>query len=210
MKAQEYRMELGLTSGMASYMGEANTDRPLLNPGFSGGVLGRYHLSGTTSIKGNVQYAHLSGSTSGNAGAFLNGQALQFDRKMVDATLALEWGFYPYGVPEYLPGSSRISPYLSVGLGTTCYRSDRLRLVPNIPMGLGVKMKVQPRLNLGCEWIFRMTLADDLDYSSASSGFQLNNQWAGSSGWNKNKDWYSVLMLYLTLDLYGTGSRCYR
>jgi len=210
MKGQAYRMELGLLGGGSSYMGDANSTKPLMNERATLGVLGRYNLNGTMALKANLLAGGLSGTTIGDASGYLNGEELRFNRRFVDAGIQFELGFYQYGVPNYRPGASSVCPYISAGLGLTGYQSDKTRLCANIPFGVGVKAKVMPRLNVGCEWSFRMTLADDLDYSTGTTAFQLNNAWAGTGAWNKNKDWYSVLMVYVTLDLYGTGSDCYK
>jgi hypothetical protein len=210
MKGQAYRMELGLLGGNSFYMGDANAYKPLLNGEPAIGFIGRYNINGSMSLKANVLSAGVYGTTKADAGGYYNGEELQFNRRLVDANLQYELGFYHYGVPGYKPGSSSICPYLSAGIGLTGYRSDKVRVCPTIPFGLGVKAKLMSRLNVGCEWSFRMTLADDLDYSDKTTTFQLDNDWAGSGSWNKNKDWYSVLMLYVTLDLYGTGSDCYK
>lgn len=210
VKGQAYRMELGLLGGGSSYMGDANSAKPLLNEELAVGLIGRYNINGSMALKANLLTGGISGSTIGDANGYLNGEAFQFNRRFVDAGIQFELGFYQYGVPGYRPGSSSVCPYFSAGLGLTGYQSDRTRLCANIPFGVGVKVKVMPRLNVGCEWSFRKTLADDLDYSDQTTAFQLNNNWAGAGTWNKNKDWYSVLMLYVTLDLYGTGSDCYK
>lgn len=210
MMGQAYRFELGLLGGGSSYMGDANATKPLMNEAMSIGLIGRYNLNGSMALKANLLSGGISGSTVGDANGYYNGEVMQFSRRFVDAGVQFELGFYQYGVPGFKPGSSSICPYVSAGLGLTGYQSDKTRLCANIPFGVGVKVKVMPRLNVGCEWSFRQTLADDLDYSGQTTAFQLNNDWAGTGSWNKNKDWYSVLMLYVTLDLYGTGSDCYK
>jgi len=210
VKGQAYRMELGLAGGSSFYMGDANSNQLFINTQPSCGLIGRYNLNGRFALKGNLQMVGISGTTLGHAGVYRNGAEISFDRNLVDAAVQMEMGFYEYGVPSYMPGSSSVSPYVSVGFGLTGYKSDKTHICLNLPIGLGVKAKVLPRLNLGMEWSFRKAYADDLDYSAASSGFQLNESWAGSGSWNKNKDWYSILQVYITYDLYGTGSSCYK
>ncbi len=210
MKGQAYRMELGLLSGGSAYMGEANTDKPLMNEQLAVGLMGRYNINGSMSLKANLLSGGISGSTFGDASGYYNGEELRFNRRFVDAGVQFELGFYQFGVPGYRPGSSSVCPYFSAGLGLTGYQSDKTRICANIPFGVGVKAKIMSRLNVGCEWSFRKTLADDLDYAHPTTAFQLNNDWAGTGTWNKNKDWYSVLMVYVTVDLYGTGSDCYK
>ncbi|HET9570551.1 MAG TPA: DUF6089 family protein [Bacteroidales bacterium] len=210
VKGQAYRMELGLLGGVSSYMGDANSSKPIMNERPAFGLLGRYNLSGNLALKANILSGGVAGSTVGDASAYFNGEEIHFNRRLVDAGVQFELGFYQYGVAGYKAGASKVCPYISAGIGLTGYESDKTKLCANIPFGVGVKAKVLPRLNVGCEWSFRKTLADDLDYAIGTSGFLLNNLWAGAGTWNKNKDWYSVLHIYVTFDLYGTGSDCYK
>ncbi|MCE5175617.1 MAG: DUF6089 family protein [Bacteroidales bacterium] len=210
VKGQTYRMEFGLLGGSSFYMGDANNEELFYDAHSSYGLLARYNLNGRFALKANTILAGISGTTQGNASAFMNGADVSFSRRIVDAGVQLEMNFYDYGVPDFQPGSSKISPYILLGFGITGYESEKKDVCANIPLGLGIKMKILPRVNLGCEWTFRKTFADDLDYSASSTGFQLQNSWSGVGSWNKNKDWYSILMIYVSYDLYGIGSKCFK
>lgn len=210
IQGQEYRYEVGFSGGLSSYMGEANTDKPLENPNGAFGLTSRLNLSGNTALRGNVFVAGLSGSTIGNDTHFMNGSGIEFKRSLVDANIQFELGFLQYGVPDYQPGFQKWSPYVALGLGLTGYSADKNRISLNIPFGIGVKYKVLPMMNVGAEWMFRKTMTDKLDYSTVSSNFQLDNAWTGNSNWNKNMDWYSILVIYVTFDLWGTSPNCYK
>jgi hypothetical protein len=210
MQGQKYRMELGLMGGSSFYMGDANNDQLFVNMHPSFGVMARYHLNDRFSIKANAISAGISGTTEENPEAYMNGEDIHFDRQLLDAGIQLEMNFYNFGAPDYKPGSSRISPYILLGLGMTGYKSDKGRVCANIPFGLGLKVKGTPRFNFGCEWAFRKTFTDDLDYVDKTAGFQLQDSWSGNGSRNKNKDWYSVLMFYVSYDIGGTGSKCFR
>ena len=71
---------------------------------------------------------------------------------------------------------------------------------PNIPMGVGVKYKLKPRLNVGCEFSMRKTLGDGLEGKE-----MLKDPYGITSSALKNKDWYSFLLLSVTWDF---GERC--
>ena len=60
-------------------------------------------------------------------------------------------------------------------------------------MGLGVKYKVAPGLNLGLDYLVHFSLSDKLDGLSAPLGIK--------SELFRNKDVYSALTLTLTYDL---------
>lgn len=210
VNGQSYRAEIGVLGGSSFYMGDANSDALFLGEHASYGLLARYNLNGRFALKTNTLLAKISGTTQGESSAFMNGADIGFERRVFDASVQLEAYFYNYGTPDYQPGSSRVSPYILLGLGFTGYEADRRKICANIPFGLGVKAKILPRVNLGCEWTFRKTFADDLDYAVSATGFQLQDSWAGAGSWNKNKDWYSILMIYVSYDLYGIGSKCFK
>ena len=210
LKGQNYRMELGLLGGSSFYMGDANNDKLFENRHPSYGILARYNLNDRFSLKANALVAGISGTTNGLSATYMNGSDISFNHKVFDAGVQLELNFYNYGAPDYKPGASRVSPYILVGLGFTGYKAEKRKIGANFPLGLGVKAKVAPRMNIGCEWTFRKTTADDLDYVSNPTNFQLQDSWSGSGSWNKNKDWYSILMLYVSYDISGIGSKCFK
>jgi len=191
-------------------MGETNNSKLFENSHPAFGLLARYNLDDRFALKANAMMARISGSSFGVANAYRNGMELNFDHQIFDAGLQLEVNFYNYGAADYKPGSSKVSPYILFGLGFTGYKAERNKISANFPFGLGVKMKVAPRINLGCEWTFRKTVVDDLDYAKNNTVFQLKDSWSDSGSWNKNKDWYSILMLYVSYDLYGIGSKCFK
>jgi len=209
-KGQAYRMELGLQTGKSFYMGDANQSRLFWNNKPAMGILYRYNLNGRFSIKANASVFGISGTTVGNATEYPGGAEVSFDRNILDAGVQFEFNFYEYGMPSFVSGSSPVSPYVFLGVGMTAYKAEKNKFCANIPFGLGVRIKALPRLNVGCEWSFRNTFTDDLDYADYGGSFRLSDPWLAKSASNKNKDWYSALMLSVSYDLYGIGSNCYR
>ena len=56
----------------------------------------------------------------------------------------------------------------------------------NIPIGVGVKYKATPRINIGCEFTMRFSLSDQLDVTQRE-GLQLEDPYQiKGKGW-KNK-----------------------
>lgn len=199
--SQEYRMELGMFGGSSFYMGDANQNALFKNDKPAFGILYRYNLNGRFSLKANLGMAGISGKDTDNNN-YPDGVIAQFDSKILDAAVSLEFNFFEYGMPSYISGSSFISPYLTIGGGVTGYENDKRRLSANIPFGFGVKTKVLDRLNIGLEWSFRKTYTDELD--------SLGDPWLVESNFNKNKDWYSMLVLSVTYDISSIGSKCYK
>ncbi len=72
----------------------------------------------------------------------------------------------------------------------------------NVPIGAGLKYKIAPRLNLGLDWLFHLTLSDKLEGLEAPLGIK-------SSGF-RNKDHYGMTLLTLTYDISPRCPTCNR
>jgi len=208
--AQAYSMELGIAPGGSFYMGDANQTALFKDTRPSMNLFYRYNLNGRFSLKGLVGMSGIAGSTRGQEFNFPSGVELSFDRKVFDASVQMEWSFYEYGMPAYIIGTSSFTPYVCAGIGLLGMETSTVKSSLFIPFGLGLKFKVADRYNVGCEWTFRKTYTDQLDYVNNSAGFQLSDPWLVESSRNKNKDWYSVVTVNLSVDLAGTGSNCYK
>lgn len=209
-QAQAYRMEVGVAPGGSFYMGDANHEALFKETRPSMNLLYRYNLNGRFSLKGLIGSSGIAGSTKGQVFNFPSGVELNFDRKVIDASVQLEWNFYEYGMPSYILGSTQLTPYVCAGIGMLGFKADALKTSAFIPVGLGLKWKVAQRYNIGCEWTIRKTTTDELDYVVNGAGFQLTDPWLVASSRNKNKDWYSAFTVNLSVDLAGTGSKCYK
>lgn len=211
-----YRMELGGGLGGSFYLGDANS-KPFANLGPMGSVLARYIFNPRMGLKGNLAFGHISGKTgndffpvdagSGTAEGGRPGMAT-FNRNLIDFGVQFEFNFWGYGIGRGFEGYSRITPYMLFGAGVT------LALAPvktdagfNIPLGVGVKFKLKPRLNIGLEWSMRFTTTDRLDVSN-SSGVILEDPYGVKSAMFKNKDCYSFTMLFLTYDMFPKCMNC--
>ncbi len=210
LSAQGYRMDLGAMGGVASYMGDANY-RFLGNSEPSLSFVGRYHLNQRFSLKGDFGWKSLSGNTIGRSELFPQGKELSFHNQVMDGNVQMEFNFYEYGAPEYRPGSSRISPYVTAGIGLLAFENDKQwKSTACVPVGIGIKYKTPFRVNLGVELSYRISFSDRLDNEAGSDGFQLDTPWMGESAWNKNKDHFAELKCFITYDLWYIGSNCYK
>jgi opacity protein-like surface antigen len=107
-----------------------------------------------------------------------------------------ELNFWGYGLGPGYKKLSRITPYAILGIGATVgVTNDATAFGLNLPVGVGVKYKVKPRLNLIFEWTHRFTTIDKLD------GARLNDPYYIESSGMKNRDTYSFFMFTLTYDI---------
>lgn len=89
-----------------------------------------------------------------------------------------------------------------LGLGATISSvAGATHFTMNLPMGIGVKCKVKPRLNLGFEFTMRKALGDQLDGLSDLNGIK--------HGFAKNTDWYSVALFTVTYEFSKRCTKCH-
>ncbi len=189
----EYRMEIGGGVGLMAYEGDFNGSI-LHNMQPSASLMLRRVINPYMDLRLAASYGKLKGSSKNVKTYLPQYQDTQYDfsTTLVDLSATYEYNFWPYGTGNDYRGAQRITPFIFAGIGTT-YASTPTGNVftANLPLGLGVKYKVAPRLNLGIEWAMHFSLNDKLDGIADPYGIQ-------STGMFKNTDCFSALQLTLT------------
>lgn len=203
----EYKYELGGMAGVSCYYGDANLSSVFKDPGFMGGVMGRYNINQRMAVKGNFAVARISGNSEGGDYKLPGGDA-EFSRTLFDLSAQFEYNFFAYGTGGSYKGSRRFTPYIFGGLGVLFAPkpADNVFTV-HVPIGVGVKYKLMPRLNVGCELSFRMSMSDKLDVTQTEPPL-LDDPYGIDSGFFKNRDSYSFLSIFVTYDLSPKYRRC--
>lgn len=219
-KAQDedvYRMEMGGALGLDFYLGDANKT-PFRHSSAMGGFVVRRMFNPRMALKGNLTVGHLTGNSKGyyipsDAGSQTPEGGLpvyaKFKRNVFDLGAQFEFNFWGFRIGETYNGNSRITPYALLGAGLTLATGSGggTKLALNCPVGVGVKYKLKPRVNVGAEWTFRFTTTDALDVSKETA--QLNQPYAIESSGFKNKDCYSYLMLFITYEMWPKCKTCH-
>ena len=189
----EYRMEIGGGVGLMAYEGDFNGSI-LHNMQPSASLMLRRIINPYMDLRLAASYGKLKGSSKDVKTYLPQYQDTQYDfsTTLVDLSATYEYNFWPYGTGNDYRGAQRLTPFVFAGIGTT-YASTPTGNVftANLPLGLGVKYKVAPRLNLGIEWAIHFSLNDKLDGIADPYGIQ-------STGMFKNTDCFSALQLTLT------------
>lgn len=200
----EYLMEIGGGVGMVSYQGDFNGKitsgmqpagaivwRRLLNPYMGFRVMGMMgKLKGDAT---RVETYYPDETT----------RAYSFDRSLTDVSVTYEYNFWPYGTGRDYRGAKRFTPFVFGGLGATFVTGGGNNVfTANVPLGLGVKYKIGPRLNLGLEWAVHFSLSDKLD--GVKDPYNIE-----SSGLFKNTDCYSAFQLTLTYSFMAKCRTCH-
>ncbi len=216
LKAQD-RIEVGGRIGLAYYMGDLNPQQQFNNPGYQIGGIIRYTLNDRFAIKGTASLAKLNFSYPQNGILFPEGEVTYYeDRRLGDITGELEINFLSYDHPFIK--KTRFTPYLSFGLGTTMYKrfytetennSEEMVFILSLPIGIGLKYKVNDWIRVGAEWTFRKTFVDDLDYASHYTLIRPDDPYGfGNTGSINNKDIYSYAGVMLTFSMFKRKTEC--
>lgn len=200
--AQEetYKFDAGVSLGMSGYLGDANESNLLKHPGFAAALTFRYLANTRWAIRGLLTTASLSGNTADFGYVLPGGKHYDFSSRIYDLGVRVEFNFFAYGIGETYKRLKRWSPYLALGVGGSMASSDgETSFAASIPMAVGVKFKLKPRINLGAEFAMTKVLGDHADSKELSDLYQIK------SSAIKNTDWFSTFMLSVT---YEFGKRC--
>ena len=188
-KAQDrFYGEIGVTGGCGFVLGHTNNflfqySQPL------GGMYAKYKANGRWEARLQVDGGTLGYAENKKTG-YLGLQALG------------EFNFFNYGVKKWEDGYSWFSPSLVAGLGIIAYDiSGKPKFTATLPMGLGLKFKLNNRVNVGAYWMVSKVFSDKLDGASNPNGEY-------GKFWN-NQDWYSTAQIYLSFNFYKICAPCH-
>lgn len=199
-----YRMEVGGGVGLVAYEGDFNGSivsgmQPV------GSVMLRRIINPYMGLRLAVSYGKLKESAEPDGTYYpdLTTQHYAFSRSLADVGITYEYNFWPYGTGRDYRGARRLTPFIFGGIGATYCSGDGDNVfTANIPLGLGVKYKAAPRLNIGLEWAMHFSLSDKLD--GVADPYTVK-----SSGLFKNTDCYSALQLTLTYSFMAKCRTCH-
>ena len=200
-QAQEesFRFDMGAGVGMAGYLGDLNETNPFKHLGFSGDLAFRYRPDTRWAFRTVLAMSGLSGNSADLASALPNDATYSFKSTLVELSERAEFNFFSFGIGETYKHLRRWTPYLAIGAGiaiASCQGSSHAAFT--IPMAVGVKYKVGPRLTAGAEFSMTKAFNDHIDGDIADL-YQVK------SSFLKNTDWYSRIAVSLS---YEFGLRC--
>jgi len=206
--AQEYKYEIGGMAGMSMYMGDANQTSLFQGWNPAAGLIFRNNLNFRWAVKADLLMGKITGDTKNVENVFLNQAQTSFSRNFFELGGQMEFNFLPYSDKFSYLNTSKISPYLFLGLGLTLAPGENDTFFGlNFPMGVGVKYKIRNKLNLGVEYAFHKLFNDGFDAPN-SDGFNLNNPYQVEKGLFKNNDWYNTLLFSITWEFGLRDGRC--
>jgi len=206
--AQEYKYEIGGNVGLSTYMGDANQYAFLqdFNPAF--GAVFRRNFNFRWALKTDLLMGRIAGNTKSSENVFPNNGEAAFTRNFFKLGGQMEFNFLPYSDKFAYLNTSKIAPYLLMGLGITAAPGKSAFFAGlHFPLGFGVKYKIKNRINLGLEYSTHKLFGDSFD-APVKEGFNLDNPYKIQSGIFKNKDWYNTLLFSVTWDFGPNDRKC--
>ena len=202
----EYRMEIGGGAGLMTYLGDFNGSL-LSNMQPTFGIVAKYKLNPRMAWTANLGYGKLKGDSGNDKSWFspeLAATPVTFSTTVIDFNVRFEYNFWPFGTGREYLGAKPLTPFITLGAGLVFAKPDTGEQATGLqmPIGLGAKYKLKPRLNLAAEWLVHFTGTDKLDGVQDPYGIK-------SSGLFKNTDCFSMLRLTLTYDFWARCKTCH-
>lgn len=191
---------------MSGYIGEANRSSLMKHPGFVGELSFRYLPDVRWAFRGTLSLLTLSGSTADMDDVLpsTGPESYDFKSTVYDLGGRVEFNFFSYGIGETYKRLRRWSPYLTLGVGVSLSSSGgETSVAPSLPMGLGVKFKVSPRVNLAAEFTMTKVFGDKVDGSALSDPYGIK------SSFIKNTDWVSMISIGISYEFSRRCSTCH-
>ena len=199
----------GVSFGGAYYQGEINWDKPFYQTHLSYGAHLRYILNNRYSLKGGFSLGWLSASDKDSKNSFQQIRRASFVTPFAEISGQIEFNFrkYVYGDKKYY-----YTPYLYLGSGLLIASWSHPPYDFIIPFGLGYKISLSKKFEIGFEFGYRKVFSDGVDNITGvkdvperPNTFYLYRQY----GFYNNKDWYSLFGIHLLMRIYAKGLRCY-
>jgi len=204
----QYRMEIGAGAGVIGYVGDLNSSLTKNMQPFGAAVV-KYKLNPRMAWGMQIGYGQLKGDESiyvaqpdATGTVVTTLQPLSFKAPLIDWHVRFEYNFWPFGTGKEYYGARPFTPFIALGFGLSFAKPDTQNAGAQVPIGLGVKMKLADRLNLTAEWMMHFTGSDKLDGMADPYGIK-------SSGLFKNTDGYSRLQLSLTYEFWERCKVCH-
>lgn len=178
------KWEAGVLLGYSNYLGDLVEPTITFDQSsFAGGVLLRYHVDQNFGLRSNFVLGKVKGADANYESLAARGASFESD--LIELSLVGEYEFFGQNRWDNEGRFKKIfSPYVFAGAGLAFTsstidldtanrpsptKSDDLNADFNetiqfaLPVGIGVKMDVSRRLNVGLEWGWRLIFSDYLD-----------------------------------------------
>jgi hypothetical protein len=182
-----YTTEAGFYGGGSYFTGDANK-AVMTGMQQDLGLTFRYVFNQRIALHADYHQTKVAGSFASHfPGLYPETMQIDYPLSFVDVTMA--FNFFDYGYLEHVMYSSNITPYLFTGIGGVLYpQATNERWGFTLPFGMGMKVRLSPRIHLNVQWTHRLFAGsdriegrDEMDNPLQLNGRNwLNNDNAGS------------------------------
>jgi len=200
--------EVGVFVGGSNYVGDVGSTTYISPNKLAFGILYKWNKSPRHSYRFSYTQSKITANDHESKEVSRNQRGYSFENSIKEVSLGLEFNFFDFNLHD---SQRKYTPYVYSGI--TYFRYDELYVTSGkilkdsktgsfaIPMTVGVKSNISPRLVLALEVGARYTLTDNLD------GSNPKNESLIQFGNINNNDWYVFSGLTLT---YTFGNKpCY-
>ncbi|PKH50497.1 hypothetical protein CXF68_07225 [Tenacibaculum sp. Bg11-29] len=187
---QSQTHEIGIFAGGTNYIGDVGRTNYIYPNKLGGGIVYKYNLNPRIALRGTYTYIPVSGNDENSENLFRQDRGYQFTNNIHEFAAGLEFNFFDYNISNY---KTTFTPYILAEIAAFNYSSPTERTSPNtirlknkfsysLPIGVGIKGRLDDHLAIAFEAGVRLTLIDDLDFTTD----KINSLNFGGTG----NDWY--------------------
>jgi hypothetical protein len=190
--------EFGAGIGGLNYTGELS---PGFNPSFfrPGGIFFyRYNISPVVSFRFSGLMGLLQANERNNPDPLNTARSAQFSTSLGEFATTFEYNFLNYRPKETSQKAPyNYSPFITMGFAWFVTEHSGGQMA--VPIGIGMKYKLNRRLNLGMEFVARKTFTDRIDginsyfLGSHQTANRFDNDWYYFAGFTISYTAYSVI-----------------
>lgn len=155
-----FRCELGIAGGCGYYVGDA-TPHIFMNIRETYGAYFRYRFDQRWALQAKGLTQRIAGNNPDGTGFAAKGNG-QWQNQLVNVDVMGEFNFFRFGPTTYDMRVKPISPYLGLGLGMAIH-SEFKQVSVYIPVTVGVKWQLAPRLLMYAAWQHNLYTTDNLE-----------------------------------------------
>ena len=190
---QSQTHEAGVFIGGSNYVGDIGRTNYIYPNKFSAGVIYKYNLNPRIALRGTYTYLPITASDKDSENTFRQnrpGGQLSFTNNIHEFAAGIEFNFFDYNISNY---NTTFTPYLLAEIAVFNYTSPVERASPttirlknkfsySLPVGIGIKGRLDDHLAIAFETGVRFTLVDDIDFTTD----KIDSLNFGGTG----NDWY--------------------
>ncbi|MGB1042321.1 MAG: DUF6089 family protein [Tenacibaculum sp.] len=192
---QSQTHEIGVFLGGTNYVGDIGRTNYIYPNEIGGGLVYKYNLNPRIALRGTYTYIPVSAKDSDSENPFRKNRfgtnrGLEFNNNIHEFALGIEFNFFDYNISNY---KTTFTPYILAEVAAFNYsapgeqtNNNTIPLVNklsySLPLGLGIKGRLDDHLAIAFETGIRFTLVDDIDFTTD----RISGRDFGGTG----NDWY--------------------